>query len=146
MDGQQEMQEQHEDLVLFSERGRDLLLLALGLILINEAIFAGVAVAGGHPAPVANLGRFTMLAAMSYMTWQGFSISRWILVILAVVAALVGPAQVIEAFSGGRPLWGLVLSLAAAGYALSFYLLAFQGHVARFIVHRRLLRDRDMMR
>jgi hypothetical protein len=134
-----------EELALFSERGRDLLLLALALVLMNEALFAGVAVAGGHPAPVANLGRFTMLAAMSYMTWQGFSISRWILVILAAVAALVGPSQILEAFAGGRPFWGLLLALTAAGYALAFYLLAFQGDVGRFIRHRHLLRERDVM-
>ncbi|HSJ23324.1 MAG TPA: hypothetical protein VK929_01485 [Longimicrobiales bacterium] len=135
-----------EELALFSERGRDLLLLALALVLANEALFAGVTIAGGHPAPVANVGRFTMLAAMSYMTWQGFSISRWILVILAAVAAIVGPAQVLESLSAGRPLWAAVLALTGAGYALSFFLLAFQGDVARFIRHRRLLRDRDVMR
>lgn len=135
-----------EELALFSERGRDLLLLALALLLFNEALFAGVAITGGHPAPVANVGRFTMLAAMSYMTWQGFSISRWVLVILAVVAALVGPTQVVEALSGGRTLWAGVLALTAAGYALAFFLLAFQRDVSAFIRHRRLLRDRDVMR
>jgi hypothetical protein len=130
----------------FTERGRDFLMLALALVLFNEGLFAGIAIAGGHPAPVANLGRFTMLAAMAYMTWQGFPVSRWILVFLAAVAAVVGPTQVMQALQEGRTAGALLLALTVAGYVLAFILLAFNRDVATFIRHRRWLRDQDLFR
>jgi hypothetical protein len=131
---------------LFTERGRDLLLLALGIVLLNEAIFAAVAIARGHPAPVANLGRFTMLAAMSWMTWQGFAFSRWVLVILVAAAVLTGPGQLLHAWREETPLWAALLTLTVAGYILAGWLLAFDAGVSRAIRHRRILRERDVFR
>jgi hypothetical protein len=130
----------------FAERGRDLLLLALGLVMLIEGLFAGVTIAGGHPAPVANVGRFALLAGMSYMTWQGFPVSRWILVVLAGVAALAGPSQVLQAVSGGRPLWAAVLAATVVGYAAASWLLAANRDVADYIEHRRYLRNTDLLK
>jgi hypothetical protein len=138
------MEEHHAD-GRFTEKGRDLLLLALALVMATEALFAAVTIAGGHPAPVANIGRFALLSGMSYMTWQGFPISRWILVLLTGVAALAGPAQVLQAVQAGSIRWALVLGATVVGYALSCYLLAANRDVAGYIVHRRHLRDRDML-
>jgi hypothetical protein len=130
----------------FAERGRDLLLLALALIMVIEGLFAAVTIAGGHPAPVANIGRFALLAGLSYMTWQGFPVSRWILVLLAGVAALAGPWQVLEAISGGRPVWAAVLACTVAGYAAACWLLAAHRDVADYLAYRRHVRNTDMLR
>ncbi|CAN5641765.1 hypothetical protein BH23GEM9_BH23GEM9_06790 [soil metagenome] len=128
------------------ERGRDLTLLALGLVIVNEAIFTAYVVAQDQHALVAQMGRFALKAGLAYLTWQGFSLSRWVLVVLVGAAIIAAPWALADAYREGPPLFALILSLTVAAYVVSGWLLALSPAVARFIRHRARLRNRDIYR
>jgi hypothetical protein len=126
------------------ERGRDLTLLALTLVLAVEAAFLASDVAThGSQVLVRGAGRFALIAGLSYMTWQGFVVSRWVLVALVGAAVLFAPWALSGAFEGGVSA-GAVLHIAgAAGYLVAALLLSVSGDVSAFIRHRRELRGSD---
>jgi hypothetical protein len=127
----------------FTERGRDLTLLALMLILAVEAAFLLLDLAQGGEL-VRGAGRFALMAGLSYMTWQGFYFSRWVLVALVGAAVLFAPWAVAAAFQAGFTA-GAVHAAGAAGYLAGGVLLSVFGDVSAFIGHRRDLRARDAM-
>jgi hypothetical protein len=128
-----------------TERGRDLTLLALGLFALVEGAFLVTDVAlQGMPVLVRGAGRFALIAGMSYMTWQGFAIPRWVLVVLAAAAVLAAPVVLRDAFSTGPFSLALLHAAGAAGYAVSGVLLAGSREVAAFLRHRRELRNADV--
>lgn len=127
----------------FPERGRDLTLLALMLILAVEAAFLLLDLAQGGQL-VRGAGRFALLSGLSYMTWQGFYFSRWVLVALVGAAVLFAPWAVAGAFQAGFAA-GAVHAGGAAGYLAGGLLLSASRDVSGFLRHRRDLRGRDAM-
>jgi hypothetical protein len=134
------------DQVRDSERGRDLTLLALALIVINEGIFTAFVIAQDQDAIVAQAGRFALKAGLAWLTWQGFVISRWVLVLLVGAALLAAPWALRDAFAGGISPFALVLTATVAAYAAAGWLLAFSPHVSAFIRQRAVLRNRDVLK
>jgi hypothetical protein len=127
----------------FTERGRDLTLLALMLILAVEAAFLLLDLAQGGEL-VRGAGRFALLAGLSYMTWQGFQFSRWVLVALVGAAVAFAPWAVADAFRAGLTA-GAVHAAGAAAYLAGGLLLSFSRDVSSFLRHRRDLRGLDAM-
>jgi hypothetical protein len=126
------------------ERARDLTLLALGIIVINEAVLtAQIVVSGEENVLVAQAGRLAVKAGLAYMTWQGFGWPRWMLALLAAVAALTGPWALAHAWRDGATPWSLLLTVIVAGYFVATWLLVGSRTVSRFLAHRRELRDRE---
>jgi hypothetical protein len=127
-----------------TERGHDLTLLALGLFVAVEGAFLVTDVMlQGTTVLVRGAGRFALIAGMSYMTWQGFAVSRWLLVVLAAAAVLAAPVVLRAAFSEGPVSLAVLHAAGAAGYAVSGVLLAGSREVAAFLRHRRDLRNAD---
>jgi hypothetical protein len=127
------------------ERGRDLTLLALALVLVNEAIFTAQIVLAQEPnVLVAQAGRFAVKAGLAYMTWQGFALPRWLLAFLAAVAAAAGPWALRDAYAAGFGPWQAVLTATVVGYVAATWLLIGSRDVSAFLRHRRDLRDRDV--
>jgi hypothetical protein len=126
------------------EQGRDLTLLALALVLINEGMYIAWAVFAEQIGFVAQAGRFTMLAAMCYMTWQGFTLSRWILILLVCAAILAAPLALSQAL-GSSPFVAVLVVIGAAGYVVAAWLLIRSQPVAAFLRHRRDLRDSEIL-
>jgi hypothetical protein len=129
-----------------TERGRDLTLLALGLVMAVEGTFlvADVLAQGQHVL-VRGAGRFALMAGLCYMTWQGFALSRWILVILVAAAVAAAPWVLGAAFREGPASLALLHSAGAVAYLIAGVLLAGSGAVATFLRHRRVLRGRDTL-
>jgi hypothetical protein len=124
------------------ERGRDLTLLALALVLVNEAIFTAQIVLAQEPnVLVAQAGRFAVKAGLAYMTWQGFALPRWLLAFLAAVAAAAGPWALRDAYAAGFGPWQAVLTATVVGYVAATWLLIGSRDVSAFLRHRRDLRD-----
>lgn len=128
------------------ERGRDLTLLALGLVIINEAVFTAYVVAQQPEALVAQAGRFALKAGMAWLTWQGFALSRWILVVLVGAALIAAPWALADAWSAGIDTYALVLAASVAAYGVAGWLLALSPDVARYVKQRAELRNRDVFR
>jgi hypothetical protein len=127
------------------ERGRDLTLLALAIVIVNEAVFTGyIVLAQDQHVLVAQAGRFALKAGLAYLTWQGFMISRWVLVLLVAAAIVAGPWALADAFAAGVTASALILTLTVIGYVVAGWLLAFSPAVAGFIRQRRDLRNRDI--
>jgi hypothetical protein len=131
----------------FTERGRDLTLLALGVFVAVEAAFlvTHMILLNSMAALVLGAGRFAFISAMAYMAGQGFPIPRWLLVVLAAVWVLVAPAGVHSALSEGLVVLALVNGAGALGYAVAGVLLAGSRDVGAFLRHRRALRNADAM-
>lgn len=129
----------------FTERGRDLLLLALALVIINEAIFTFYVIAEDSAALTAQMGRFALKAGMAYMTWQGYAISRWILAFLVGAAIVAGPFALSDAFRSGNMIFTAILTATFVAYVASGWLLVFARDVADFITHRRYLREQEWL-
>jgi drug/metabolite transporter (DMT)-like permease len=129
-----------------AERGRDLALLALGIIIINEAIFTAYVLAQDRDALVAQAGRFALKAGMAYLTWQGFALSRWILVVLVAAAIIAAPWALADAYARGPLSFALILTATVAGYLVAGWLLALSADVSRFVRDRAELRNRDVFR
>jgi hypothetical protein len=129
-----------------TERGRDLALLALGLVMTVEAIFlvADVLAQGQHVL-VRGAGRFALMAGLAYMTWQGFMLSRWILVVLVAAAVAAAPWVLGTAFREGPAHLALLHAAGAAAYLAAGVLLAGARDVAAFLHHRRALRGSDTL-
>jgi hypothetical protein len=129
-------------LVAALERGRDLLLLATGLIVLIEASFA---VWGAVAADqfVLRAGRLALVSGLSYMSFQGVVVSRWLLVALAGVAALGGPIAIHTALTAGNVVEAVLMGLAAMGYAVAALLLALSRDVRAFATARARTRDQD---
>lgn len=129
-----------------SENGRDLTLLALALVMAVEAAFlAADVVAQGTGVLVRGAGRFALMAGLAYMTWQGFVVSRWVLVALIAAAVVTAPWVIAETLQGGVSAWALLHVAGAAGYLAAGLLLAGSRPVATFIRHRRDVRARDTL-
>lgn len=128
------------------EKGRDLTLLALAIIIINEAIFTGYVVTQDQDALVAQAGRFALKAGMAWLTWQGFTLSRWILVVLVAAAIVAAPWALIDAWRAGTFGFAAVMTATVAGYLVAGWLLAFSADVGRFIRQRAEARQRDVFR
>jgi hypothetical protein len=130
-----------------NERGRDLTLLALALVLLVEAAFLVTDVlAQGQQVLVRGAGRFALLAGISWMTWQGFTVSRWILVAMLALFVAAAPLAIGAALSAGGSTGMLVLTAAgAAGYLAAGLLLAGSRDVAAFLRQRRVLRGSDAL-
>jgi hypothetical protein len=124
------------------ERGRDLLLLATGLVVLIEASFA---VWGAVAADqfVLRAGRLALVSGLSYMSFQGVVVSRWLLVALAGVAALGGPIAIHTALTAGNVVEAVLMGLAAMGYAVAALLLALSRDVRAFATARARTRDQD---
>jgi hypothetical protein len=128
-----------------TELGRDLTLLALGLVMLVEGVFLTVdVVAQGQSVLVRGAGRFALMAGLCYMTWQGFAVSRWVLVVLIAAAVAAAPLVLGAAFREG-PALALLHAGGAAGYLVAGVLLAGSGKVAAFLRHRRALRNADTL-
>jgi hypothetical protein len=129
-------------LVAALERGRDLLLLATGLVVLIEASFA---VWGAVAADqfVLRAGRLALVSGLSYMSFQGVVVSRWLLVALAGVAALGGPIAIHTALTAGNVVEAVLMGLAAMGYAVAALLLALSRDVRAFATARARTRDQD---
>jgi hypothetical protein len=128
-----------------TELGRDLTLLALGLVMMVEGMFLTVdVVAHGQSVLVRGAGRFALMAGLCYMTWQGFAVSRWVLVVLIAAAVAAAPMVLGAALREG-PAFVLLHAGGAAGYLVAGVLLAGSGKVAGFLRHRRALRDADTL-
>lgn len=127
------------------EHGRDLTLLALGIIVVNEVAFTAQIVAtGADNVLVAQAGRLAIKAGLAYMTWQGFVWPRWMLVFLAGVAALTGPWALADAYrDAGATAWTIIMTAIVAGYFVATWLLAGSRPVSAFLRHRRALRDAE---
>jgi hypothetical protein len=123
-----------------NERGRDLTLLALAIVVIIEGAFAIITVSGASEGRlVLAIGRFALISGLSFMTWRGFAVPRWLLVFLTAVAAIGGPIAVSQAMDAGSTIDMVVASVAMIGYATSALLLAFSRHVREFLQQRRAL-------
>jgi hypothetical protein len=128
------------------ERGRDLTLLALGLVIVNEAVFTAFVVAQDHDALVAQVGRFALKAGLAWLAWQGFALSRWILVALVAAAILAAPWALRDAFRDASPGFALLLSATVVAYVVAGWLLALSPDVSRFVRQRSEQRNRDVFR
>lgn len=127
-----------------TERGRDLTLLALAIVLTVEAAFLGADVlAQGSHVLVRGAGRFALMSGLAYMTWQGFLVSRWVLVVLVGGAVVAAPWALGPALRGGVSGYALLHLAGAAGYLAAGLLLAASPAVGAFIRHRRDLRGHD---
>jgi hypothetical protein len=125
------------------ERGRDLTLLALAIVVVIEGAFAAISVFSGPEGRlVLSLGRFALISGMSYMTWQGFAFPRWILVVLLAFAVIGGPVAVYAALTAGRVFQAAALALSMAGYAVAAVLLALSPAVRDFLAAQRQQLDR----
>jgi 4-amino-4-deoxy-L-arabinose transferase-like glycosyltransferase len=128
-----------------TELGRDLTLLALGLVMVVEGVFLTVdVVAQGQSVLVRGAGRFALMAGLCYMTWQGFAVSRWVLVVLIAAAVAAAPVVLGAALREGHAV-ALLHAGGAAGYLVAGVLLAGSGKVAAFLRHRRALRNVDTL-
>ena len=127
----------------FPERGRDLTLLALTLVLAVEGTFLLLDLVQGGQL-VRGAGRFALLSGLSYMTWQGFQFSRWVLVALVGAAIAFAPWALADAFQAGFTA-GAVHAGGAAGDLAGGLLLSFSRDVSSFLRHRCDLRGRDAM-
>jgi hypothetical protein len=140
------MDETHDagrDGVVVNERGRDLTLLALALVVTIEGLFAGLTLfAGVEGRGVLSLGRFALISGLAYMTWQGFAFPRWLLVGLAAVATIGGPIAVYAAVSSGNAGQAALAGFAMLGYAAAAALLVLSAAVREFVDQRRRLLDR----
>jgi hypothetical protein len=126
------------------EKGRDLTLLALAIVVAVEGAFALYTVmAGAEGRLVLSAGRFALIAGLAYMTWQGFAFPRWILVVLVGFAVFGGPIALRMAASEGTTLQLLLLTVSVAGYAVTGWLLAFSAPVREFLSQRRRDLDHD---
>jgi uncharacterized membrane protein len=129
-----------------SERGRDLTLLALGLIVAIEGLFAALSVAWGLEGRlVLSMGRFALISGMAYMTWQGFAFPRWLLVALVAFAVIGGPIAVWSAMATGGVREALLPAFTMLGYAAAGALLVLSPEVRSFLAQRRRLLDHDRM-
>jgi hypothetical protein len=128
------------------ERGRDLTLLALAIVVVNEAVFTGFVLAEEPQALVAQAGRFALKAGLAWLTWQGFTVSRWILVVLVGAAIVAAPWALADAYGGGLSVTAVVITATVAAYVAAGWLLAFTPAVGRYIRYRGELRNRDVFR
>jgi hypothetical protein len=128
------------------ERGRDLTLLGLGLVIVNEAIFTAFVVAQDHDSLVAQIGRFALKAGLAWLTWQGFALSRWILVALVAAAIVAAPWALSDAFREASFGFALLLSVTVVAYVVAGWLLALSPAVSRFVRQRGEQRNRDVFR
>jgi hypothetical protein len=124
------------------ERGRDLLLLATGLVVLIEASFA-VWGAVATDQFVLRAGRLALVSGLSYMSWQGAAVSRWVLVALAGVAAIGGPIAIDTALTAGNVVEAVLMGLAAMGYAVAALLLALSRDIRAFAAARARARDQE---
>jgi hypothetical protein len=134
---------EHADPAGPPERGRDLLLLALALVIANEAIFTFYVIAEDSAALTAQMGRFALKSGMAYLTWQGFGLSRWILVFLVAAAVVAGPFALADAWQSGAPAFAVILTATFVAYIAAGWLLALSPDVSRFIAHRRREREQS---
>lgn len=129
-----------------SERGRDLTLLALAIVLAVEAAFlAADVLAQGSHVLVRGAGRFALMAGLAYMTWQGFFMARWVLVLLIAAPVIAAPWIIGPILSDGAAGSVVLHTAGAAGYLVAGLLLAVYPDVASFLRHRRDLRERDAL-
>jgi hypothetical protein len=127
------------------ELARDLTLLALAIVIVNEAIFtAHIVFAQEEHVLVAQAGRFAVRAGLAYMTWQGFAWSRWVLAILVAVPAVAGPWQLASAYADGVTPFALLLTATVIGYFAATWLLVGSRRVGAFLRYRRQLRDMEV--
>jgi hypothetical protein len=127
------------------ELARDLTLLALAIVIVNEAIFtAQIVFAQEEHVLVAQAGRFAVRAGLAYMTWQGFTWSRWVLAILVAVPAVAGPWQLASAYADGVTPYALLITATVIGYFAATWLLVGSRRVGAFLRYRRELRDADV--
>jgi hypothetical protein len=138
-------QHQHANSVV-DERGRDLTLLALAIVIVIEGAFALLTVlAGAGDRLVLTAGRFALITGMAYMTYQGFAVPRWVLVALVAFAGVVGgPVGIYIALTGGNVGQAVIAAVGMAGYVAAGWLLALSPAVAGFIRQRRDIRNRDI--
>jgi hypothetical protein len=123
------------------ERGRDLMLLALALVVVVEGSFAAYAAVRAEGTLAAGAGRFALISGMSWMTWQGFAFSRWLLVVLAGFAAVGAPLAIRTAVQDGGMLEAMLMGVAGLGYAAAALLLAVSHDVGEYARARRRERD-----
>jgi uncharacterized membrane protein HdeD (DUF308 family) len=127
------------------ERGRDLLYLALALVMANEAVFTFFVIAQDSAALTAQLGRFALKAGLAYMTGQGFSIPRWVLVVLVAAAIVAGPFALADAWRSGDMGFTAILTATFLAYVAAGWLLVFSRDVSDFIRHRRFRRQQEWL-
>jgi hypothetical protein len=132
----------------FTERGRDLTLLALAIVVIIEGALALLTVfAGAGDRLVLTAGRFALITGMAYMTYQGFAVPRWLLVVLAGFAAVVGgPHGLHLAITAGSPGQAVLVAVSMTGYATAAWLLAGSPAVRAYLRYRRRALDHDRLR
>jgi hypothetical protein len=138
----------HSDTAGFTERGRDLTLLALAIVLVIEGAFALLTVlAGAGDRLVLTAGRFALITGMAYMAYQGFAVPRWLLVALVGFAAVVGgPLGIHLALTAGNAGQAVLVAVSMAGYATAAWLLAGSPAVRAFLRYRRRALDHDHLR
>jgi hypothetical protein len=119
------------------ERGRDLALLALAIVVVIEGVFAALTVlADVEGRLVLSMGRFALISGLSYMTWQGFALPRWVLTVLAAFAVIGGPVAIHAAVQAGSTALALLAAVAMLGYAAAVALLVLSADVRAFLRQR----------